>query len=134
LRVRLREASQVGEGVCFNAGTGQWPPMSTEKFLGPMPPIRPARRLATSRQRPPRTSATTFTQRTPDPPSCTPHGIAEALKSQRLGHQLPGIRGVYAHVTPPMHAPLLRCLQQRWLVGGRGRLPGDGHVAARWRT
>jgi integrase len=31
-------------------------------------------------------------------------GIAEALKCQRLGHQLPGIRGVYAHATEPMQA------------------------------
>jgi hypothetical protein len=45
-------------------------------------------------------------------------GIAEALKSQRLGHQLPGIRGVYAHVTAPMHPPLLIALQDRWLGSG----------------
>lgn len=45
-------------------------------------------------------------------------GIAEPLKSQRLGHQLPGIRGVYAHVTEPMHPPLLAALQNRWLGSG----------------
>ncbi len=45
-------------------------------------------------------------------------GIAEPLKSQRLGHQLPGIRGVYAHVTEPMHPPLLSALQDRWLDSG----------------
>jgi integrase len=45
-------------------------------------------------------------------------GIAEALKSQRLGHQLPGIRGVYAHATEPMQTPLLAALQQRWLDSG----------------
>jgi integrase len=45
-------------------------------------------------------------------------GIAEALKSQRLGHQLPGIRGVYAHATEPMQAPLLAALQHRWLDSG----------------
>jgi integrase len=45
-------------------------------------------------------------------------GIAEPLKSQRLGHQLPGIRGVYAHVTEPMHPPLLAALQDRWLDSG----------------
>jgi hypothetical protein len=32
-------------------------------------------------------------------------GIAEALKCQRLGHQLPGIRGVYAHATEPHAGP-----------------------------
>jgi integrase len=45
-------------------------------------------------------------------------GIAEALKSQRLGHQLPGIRGVYAHATEPMQTPLLAALQERWLDSG----------------
>jgi integrase len=45
-------------------------------------------------------------------------GIAEPLKSQRLGHQLPGIRGVYAHVTEPMNQPLLTALQDRWLDSG----------------
>jgi hypothetical protein len=45
-------------------------------------------------------------------------GIVEVLKSQRLGHRLPGIRGVYAHVTPPMHTPLLEALQRRWDENG----------------
>lgn len=45
-------------------------------------------------------------------------GIAEPLKSQRLGHQLPGIRGICAHVTEPMHPPLLSALQNRWLGSG----------------
>lgn len=45
-------------------------------------------------------------------------GIPEALKSQRLGHQLPGIRGVYAHATEPMQVPLPAALQQRWLDSG----------------
>ena len=45
-------------------------------------------------------------------------GIAEPIKSQRLGHQPPGIRGVYAHVTEPMHPPLLAALQDRWLGSG----------------
>jgi integrase len=45
-------------------------------------------------------------------------GIAEPLKSRRLGHQLPGIRGVYAHVTEHMRSPLLAGLQERWLGSG----------------
>lgn len=45
-------------------------------------------------------------------------GIPEALKSQRLGHQLPGIRGVYAHVTDTMQNRLVDSLQQRWLESG----------------
>ena len=45
-------------------------------------------------------------------------GITEALKSQRPGHQLPGIRGVYAHATEPIQAPLLAALQGCWLDSG----------------
>jgi hypothetical protein len=54
--------------------------------------------------------------------------IADALKSQRLGRQMPGIRGVSAHVTEPMHRPLLEALQKRWLDIGdyweRSPIPG----------
>jgi len=45
-------------------------------------------------------------------------GVPEALKSNRLGHQLPGIRGVYSHVTDVMQARLMHQLQQRWLNSG----------------
>jgi integrase len=45
-------------------------------------------------------------------------GIPEVLKAHRLGHQLPGIRGVYAHVTQPMQDSLLAALHRRWLDGG----------------
>ena len=39
-------------------------------------------------------------------------------QSVHVGHQLPGIRGVYAHATEPMQAPLLDALQERWLDSG----------------
>ncbi|MEJ3750089.1 tyrosine-type recombinase/integrase [Actinomycetes bacterium KLBMP 9797] len=45
-------------------------------------------------------------------------GIPEVLKAQRLGHQLPGMPGIYAHVTEAMHPPLPASLQQRWLNSG----------------
>jgi integrase len=45
-------------------------------------------------------------------------GVPEALKSNRLGHQLPGIRGVYSHVTDVMQSRLMLQLQQRWLNSG----------------
>lgn len=45
-------------------------------------------------------------------------GIPEALKCQRLGHQLIGIRGIYAHVTEPMQPPLLAALERRWYYSG----------------
>jgi integrase len=44
--------------------------------------------------------------------------LPESLKSQRLGHQIPGIRGVYAHVTEPMQTQMLERLQKRWLDHG----------------
>ncbi|XVV10809.1 hypothetical protein ACQP2X_39130 [Actinoplanes sp. CA-131856] len=39
----------------------------------------------------------------------------EVAQAHRLGHAIPGIRGVYAHVTPTMTARLLEDLQARWL-------------------
>lgn len=42
----------------------------------------------------------------------------EVLQAHRLGHAIPGIRGVYAHVTPTMTTRLLNSLQARWLDNG----------------
>lgn len=44
--------------------------------------------------------------------------IPEAAQAHRLGHAVPGIRGVYAHVTPTMTNRLLDSLQNRWLDNG----------------
>lgn len=57
----------------------------------------------------------------------TPHGlrhglkvwmdedqIADVLKSERLGHDEPGMRGVYGHVSPAMRQELKAALQARW--------------------
>jgi hypothetical protein len=57
----------------------------------------------------------------------TPHGkrhghkvwmdedqIADVLKSERLGHDEPGMRGVYGHVSPVMRKELKAALQARW--------------------
>ncbi len=57
----------------------------------------------------------------------TPHGkrhglkvwmdedqIADVLKSERLGHDEPGMRGVYGHVSPAMREELRAALQARW--------------------
>jgi hypothetical protein len=57
----------------------------------------------------------------------TPHGlrhshktwmiednIPEILAEQRLGHQVPGIRGLYAHASDRMRAGLTAALQARW--------------------
>jgi integrase len=57
----------------------------------------------------------------------TPHGfrhghkvwmdedqIADVLKSERLGHEEPGMRGVYGHVSQPMREELSAALETRW--------------------
>jgi integrase len=57
----------------------------------------------------------------------TPHGfrhghkvwmdedkIADVLKSERLGHDEPGMRGVYGHVSPAMREELKAAFQARW--------------------
>jgi hypothetical protein len=57
----------------------------------------------------------------------TPHGlrhglkvwmdedqIPDVLKSERLGHDEPGMRGVYGHVSPAMRDELKAALQARW--------------------
>jgi integrase len=56
----------------------------------------------------------------------TPHGlrhghqtwmdegrIADVLKSERMGHEVPGMRGVYSHVSTVMRAELTTALQER---------------------
>ena len=40
--------------------------------------------------------------------------IADVLKSERLGHDEPGMRGVYGHVSPAMRGELKAALQARW--------------------
>ena len=40
--------------------------------------------------------------------------MPDVLKSGRLGHDQPGTRGVYGHVSPAMRAELKAALQARW--------------------
>jgi integrase len=60
-------------------------------------------------------------------PGLTPHGlrhglqtwmdedrIPEILRSERMGHEVPGMRGVYGHVSPAMRADLKTALQLRF--------------------
>ena len=60
-------------------------------------------------------------------PSLTPHGlrhshktwmtedgIPEILAEQRLGHEVPGMRGLYTHVSDRMREDLKAALQARW--------------------
>jgi hypothetical protein len=48
-------------------------------------------------------------------------GISDLLRSERMGHEVPGMRGVYAHVSPAMRAELRAALQQRWEESLRDR-------------
>ncbi|GAA3781964.1 hypothetical protein GCM10022225_82930 [Plantactinospora mayteni] len=40
--------------------------------------------------------------------------IPEIAQARRLGHRLPGIRGIYSHVTPSIIADITRALEDRW--------------------
>ena len=54
-------------------------------------------------------------------------GIPEILAEQRLGHDVPGMRGLYAHVSPRMRDELLAALQGRWEESLRQRADIDPH-------
>ena len=41
-------------------------------------------------------------------------GIRYVLQSERMGHEVPGMRGVYTHITPRMRAELRDGLQELW--------------------
>ena len=40
--------------------------------------------------------------------------IPEIAQATRLGHRIPGVRGIYSHVTPAMHQRTITALEQRW--------------------
>jgi hypothetical protein len=48
-------------------------------------------------------------------------GIPEILAGQGLGHQVPGMRGLYAHVSGRMRDDLRQALQARWEDSLRAR-------------
>jgi len=48
-------------------------------------------------------------------------GIPEVLKTERMGHEMPGMHGVYGHVSPAMRAGLKAALQERWETSLRER-------------
>ena len=41
-------------------------------------------------------------------------GIRYVLQAQRMGHEVPGMRGIYSHVTPGMRKELTHGLQEIW--------------------
>jgi hypothetical protein len=40
--------------------------------------------------------------------------VSYVLQSERMGHEVPGMRGVYAHISPAMRAGLVAALQAMW--------------------
>jgi hypothetical protein len=54
-------------------------------------------------------------------------GIPEILAEQRLGHDVPGMRGLYAHASQRMREELLAALQARWEGSLRERAGIDPH-------
>jgi hypothetical protein len=54
-------------------------------------------------------------------------GIPEILAEQRLGHQMPGMRGLYAHASQRMRNELIADLQARWEESLRERAVIDPH-------
>ncbi len=75
----------------------------------------------------------------------TPHGlrhghqtwmdevnISYVLQSERMGHEVPGMRGIYSHVSPRMRATLVDDLQDMWetSLAERARLSPRSAVGA----
>jgi hypothetical protein len=54
-------------------------------------------------------------------------GIPEILAEQRLGHQVPGMRGLYAYASQRMRDELTAHLQARWDESLRERATIDPH-------
>jgi hypothetical protein len=48
-------------------------------------------------------------------------GIRYVLQAERMGHEVPGMRGIYSHVTDGMRAELRSGLQELWEVSLRER-------------
>jgi len=48
-------------------------------------------------------------------------GVRYVLQSERMGHEVPGMRGVYSHVTPGMREDLTARLQELWEAALRER-------------
>ena len=54
-------------------------------------------------------------------------GIPEILAERRLGHEVPGMRGLYAHASDRMRGDLRAALQTRWEDSLRARAAIDPH-------
>jgi hypothetical protein len=54
-------------------------------------------------------------------------GIPDVLAERRLGHEVPGMRGLYTHVSDRMRDTLIQALQARWDDSLRARAAICGH-------
>ena len=61
-------------------------------------------------------------------------GIPEILAEQHLGHQVPGIRGLYAHTSDRMRDDLKQALQARWQESLRTAPPSTNTHPCRCST
>jgi hypothetical protein len=57
----------------------------------------------------------------------TEDGIPEIVQALRQGHTIPGMRGVYTHVSDTMRADLKQALQARWEASLRDRAAISPH-------
>jgi hypothetical protein len=48
-------------------------------------------------------------------------GIRYVLQAERMGHEVPGMRGIYSHVTPDMRKELTAGLQELWQASLKDR-------------
>jgi hypothetical protein len=48
-------------------------------------------------------------------------GIPDVLKTERMGHEMFGMHGVYGHVSPVVRADLKAALQERWEASSNDR-------------
>lgn len=56
--------------------------------------------------------------------------ISEVVQAKRLGHRMPGIRGIYSHVTPAMQRRVTASLQDRWRATQQRTSHPDRHLRA----
>lgn len=47
-------------------------------------------------------------------------GVPEVAQAERLAHRIPGVRGIYSHVTEAMRVRLVEALQARWEASQTG--------------
>jgi hypothetical protein len=59
-------------------------------------------------------------------------GIPEVLKTERLGHELAGMHGVYGHISAAMRSELRAALEDRWEDSLRDRVKISPRSAVPW--